>query len=151
MSCRWSASALSSSSLRLHNGRGLLPQKPRINFRGFYFAHLSQKERTGHDSRSPPKACTALSLSNNRRRGFALADVLCEGRDAEKSHRRCRQYSEYFHGTPPFVMTQEKTNGITLPRVLKRNTEKFRRWLIRAATGSRARRPIYFTKAIRST
>jgi hypothetical protein len=24
---------------------------------------------------------------------------LCEGRDAEESHRRCRQYSECFHGT----------------------------------------------------
>jgi hypothetical protein len=37
----------------------------------------------GRPSRSPPNACTALSLSNNRRRGFALADVLCRGRDAE--------------------------------------------------------------------
>ena len=75
---------------------------------------LKRKDRPFYDSRSSPNACTALALSNNRRRrGFALADVnrvvsLCEGRDAEESHRRCRQYSEYFHGTPPFVMTQEK-------------------------------------------
>ena len=83
---------------------------PGVFSRGFLFCASipKRKDRPFNDSRSPPKACTALSLSNNRRRGFALADVLCEGRDAEKSHRRCRQYSEYFHGTPPFVMTQEK-------------------------------------------
>jgi hypothetical protein len=35
-------------------------------------------------------------------------------------------------------MTQEKPNGITLPQALKRNTEKFRRWLIRAVANENA-------------
>ena len=50
------------------------------------------------------RSSLSLAFRNNwrRRRGFALAvrrSVLCEGRDAEESHRRCRQYSECFHGT----------------------------------------------------
>jgi hypothetical protein len=88
-----------------------------------------QKDKGTGTMAGPPHSLDLSAFGNNRRGSFALADSvgLCRGRDAKERQRRCRQYSECFHGTLLcFVMTNAKvTGGMTPPLVLKRHTERF--------------------------